>query len=157
MGLHSTYTDEMADLICERISNGESLKAICEEEAMPAKSTVFKWLCDFPHFADKYARAREAQADALFDDILSIADDGRNDWMERKDAEDENMGWRENGEALRRSQLRIDARKWMAGKLRPKKYGEKLDIEQKTTHEAGDSLQGLMERIAANGKRIHKD
>lgn len=153
----SSYTEEMADVICDRIANGESLKAICEKEDMPSKSTVFKWLSENTAFSDKYARAREAQADALFDDILSIADDGRNDWMERKDAEEENVGWRENGEALRRSQLRIDARKWMAGKLRPKKYGEKLDIEQKTTHEAGDTLQSLMERIAANGKRIHKD
>lgn len=156
-GRPSTYTQEIADTICERIANGESLKAICEEEGMPDKATVFRWLAANEHFRDNYARAREAQADALFDDILSIADDGRNDWMERKDAEEENMGWRENGEALRRSQLRIDARKWMAGKLRPKKYGEKLDIEQKTTHEAGDTLQSLMERIAANGKRIHKD
>lgn len=155
-GRPTDYSLETAALICERLSDGESLKAICEDEAMPGKTSVFKWLALHTEFADMYARAREVQADALFDDILTIADDGQNDWMERKDAEGENMGWRENGEALRRSQLRIDARKWMAGKLRPKKYGEKLDIEQKTTHEAGDSLQGLMERIAANGKRIHK-
>lgn len=125
----STYTEEIALRICERLANGESLKSMCEEEGMPSKSTVFKWLSENQAFSDNYARAREAQADALFDDILSIADDGRNDWMERKDAEDENMGWRENGEALRRSQLRIDARKWMAGKLRPKKYGDKLELE----------------------------
>lgn len=154
MGRHSEYNTEMADRICERIANGESLKAICEEEGQPSKSTVFKWLNENEAFSDKYARAREAQADALFDDILSIADDGRNDWMERKDAEQENMGWRENGEALRRSQLRIDARKWMAGKLRPKKYGEKLDIEQKTTHELGDSVSALMEAI--NGRTRSK-
>jgi hypothetical protein len=128
-GRTSEYTEEMADIICERIANGESLKAICEDENTPAKSTVFKWLGENVAFSDKYARAREAQADALFDDILSIADDGRNDWVERKDAEDANIGWRENGEALRRSQLRIDARKWMADKLRPKKYGDKLDVE----------------------------
>ena len=154
MGRHSEYNTETADRICERIANGESLKAICDEEGQPSKSTVFKWLNENKAFSDKYARAREAQADALFDDILSIADDGRNDWMERKDAEQENMGWRENGEALRRSQLRIDARKWMAGKLRPKKYGEKLDIEQKTTHELGDSVSALMEAI--NGRTRSK-
>lgn len=153
-GRPSSYTEETADVICERIANGESLKAMCEEEGMPDKATVFRWLAANEHFRDKYALAREAQADALFDDILSIADDGRNDWMERKDAEDENMGWRENGEALRRSQLRIDARKWMAGKLRPKKYGEKLDIEQKTTHEVGDSVSALMEAI--NGRTRSK-
>ncbi|MDX1117037.1 terminase small subunit protein [Sinorhizobium medicae] len=123
----STYTEEIALRICERLADGESLKAMCEDEDMPSKSTVFKWLSENPTFSDMYARAREAQADALFDDVLSIADDGRNDWMQRNFGED--TRWVENGEALRRSQLRIDARKWMAGKLRPKKYGDKLDVE----------------------------
>lgn len=138
----------MADKICERIADGESLKAICEEEGMPSKATVFKWLGQNASFVDKYARAREAQADALFDDILSIADDGRNDWMERRGEED--AGWVANGENIRRAQLRIDARKWMAGKLRPKKYGEKLDIDGTLTHEAGDSIKALMD--AVNGR-----
>lgn len=123
----STYTEEIALRICERLADGESLKAMCEDEDMPSKSTVFKWLSENPAFSDMYARARESQADALFDDVLSIADDGRNDWMQRNFGED--TRWVENGEALRRSQLRIDARKWMAGKLRPKKYGDKLDVE----------------------------
>jgi hypothetical protein len=122
----STYTDEVADVICERIADGESLKAICEDEAMPSKATVFKWLSEIASFSDKYAIAREAHSDALFDDILSIADDGRNDWMEKNFGEE--TRWVENGEALRRSQLRIDARKWMASKLKPKKYGERLDL-----------------------------
>ena len=91
-------------------------------------STVFKWLSENEDFAKQYARAREVQADALFDEILDIADDGSNDWMEKRNADGKNIGWQENGEALRRSQLRIDARKWMAGKLRPKKYGEKLAL-----------------------------
>jgi hypothetical protein len=146
----STYTEEMADKICERIADGESLKAICEDEGMPHKATVFKWLGENTSFSDKYARAREAQADALFDDILSIADDGRNDWMEKQNEDGETWGWRENGEALRRSQLRIDARKWMAGKLRPKKYSEKLQVEGSMTHEAGDSIKALMD--AVNGR-----
>lgn len=147
MGRPSEYSEGVVDIICERIANGESLKGICEDDAMPSKSTVFKWLGARDEFADKYARAREAHADALFDDILSIADDGRNDWMERKDAEDANLGWRENGEALRRSQLRIDARKWMAGKLRPKKYGEKLDLNVSGTLETVPEEQ-LDARIA---------
>ncbi|QIG76701.1 terminase small subunit protein [Rhizobium phage RHph_I1_23] len=148
----STYTDEMADKICERIADGESLKSICEEDGMPSKATVFKWLGQNASFVDKYARAREAQADALFDEILSIADDGRNDWMERRGEED--TGWVANGENIRRAQLRIDARKWMAGKLRPKKYGEKLDIDGTMTHEAGDSIKSLMD--AVNGRTRSK-
>lgn len=115
--------------ICERISQGESLRQILDSEGMPASSTVFVWLGQDSAFSEQYARAREAQADALFDEILGIADDGQNDWMERKNADGQNIGWQENGEALRRSQLRIDARKWMAGKLRPKKYGDKTQME----------------------------
>lgn len=128
-GRPSEFTEEMAERICERLSDGESLRSICSLDEFPSKSTVCKWLSQQPSFADQYARARELQADALFDEVLDIADDGRNDWMERHDDEGGNIGWRENGEAMRRSQLRIDARKWMAGKLRPKKYGEKLDID----------------------------
>lgn len=128
----STYTEEVADIICERIANGESLKAICDDETMPSKPAVFRWLAANETFRNRYALARETQADALFDDILTIADNGQNDWMEKNFGED--TRWVENGEALRRSQLRIDARKWMAGKLRPKKYGEKIDH----THAAPD-------------------
>ncbi len=138
--------------ICDRIANGESLRQIADDEGMPAASTVFVWLSQDPTFSEQYARAREAQADAIFDEILLIADDGRNDWVERKDQEDANMGWRENGEALRRSQLRIDARKWMAGKLRPKKYGDKLELE----HGVTDGVGSLLERIAAQGKPLVK-
>ena len=122
----TTYTDEAALVICERIANGESLKAICEDENMPARSTVFKWLAENKTFSDMYVRAREEQADAIFDEILEIADDGRNDWMERRGEED--AGWVTNGENIQRAKLRIDARKWMAGKLRPRKYGEKLEL-----------------------------
>lgn len=130
MARPTTYTQEIADTVCERIAVGQSLRSICDDDAMPALRTVFDWLAreDREDFRTKYARAREAQADSMFDDIIDIADDGRNDWMEKKDSEGETIGWRENGEAMRRSQLRIEARKWMAAKLQPKKYGDKLDL-----------------------------
>jgi len=139
MGRPSEYSQEVADLICERIADGESLRSICDADEMPAKSTVFKWLAANETFSDQYARAREAQADAVFDDILTIADDARNDWMERFDKDQQSLGWVENGEALRRSALRIDARKWMASKLKPKKYGEK--VTQELTGEGGGPVQ----------------
>ena len=83
---------------------------------MPDKATVFRWLLAEQHkdFCKQYSRAREAQADSLVDDILSIADDARNDWMKRNG--ENATGYQENGEVLRRSALRIDARKWRAGK-----------------------------------------
>lgn len=127
MPRQTEFSQGVADQICERLADGESLRSICDAEDLPAKSTVFKWLNEQPTFSDQYARARETQADSLFDEILSIADDGHNDFMLKKFGEDER--WVENGEALRRSQLRVDARKWMAGKLKPKKYAEKITAE----------------------------
>ena len=109
-------------MICEGIADGRSLRSICEAEDMPSKSAVFRWLGVNEAFRDQYARARESQADVLFDEILSIADDGKNDTYATEDGE------RVNHEVIARSKLRVDARKWMAGKLRPKVYGEKLEL-----------------------------
>lgn len=130
-GRPSSFTQAIADTICERLANGESLRSICEDDGMPAKTSVMRWLGDerYSAFRDQYTRARELQADTMVDDMLDIADDGRNDWMEKHNADGEAIGWQENGEALRRSALRIDARKWMAGKLQPKKYGDKTQME----------------------------
>lgn len=126
-GRPSSYTVEIGDAICERIADGESLRAICLGDDMPSKSAVFRWLGTDLAFRDQYARAKEAQAEAMADDIVDIADDGSNDWMERN-AQD-NPGWVANGEAIQRSRLRVDARKWVASKLLPKKYGDAVKHE----------------------------
>lgn len=117
------YTQEMADLICERIADGHSLRSICQADDMPAQSTVFKWLSEQKTFSEQYARAREAQADKLADEILSIADDGTKDTYK-----DEHGNERTDQEVIGRSRLRVDARKWLASKMAPKKYGDKLAI-----------------------------
>jgi hypothetical protein len=120
------FSQDVFDRICERIAEGESLRAICADEDMPSKANVFRWLAVNKEAADQYARAREVQADAIFDEIIDIADDATNDWMEVNGQDD--AGYRANGEHIQRSRLRIDARKWMAGKLRPKVYGDKLEL-----------------------------
>lgn len=122
MGRPSEYTDEIGQEICARLADGKSLRKICLDDDMPAQSTVYKWLLNPLHetFVENYARARELQADTLFDECQDIADDGSNDYM----GDDEKY----NGDAVQRSRLRIDTRKWMAGKLRPKKYGDKTLI-----------------------------
>lgn len=124
------YSKELFDRICERIAEGESLRAICQGDDMPNKATVFRWLANDDKLSDQYARAREAQADVIFDEILDIADDAANDYM-ADTSDDGAAGYKLNGENIQRSKLRIDARKWMAGKLRPKVYGDKLDVEHK--------------------------
>lgn len=128
MSRPSDYSPELALSICERLVIGESLRAICREESMPGLSTVFRWLEQDQGFREQYARARDIQADTFADEITEIADDGSNDWMERKNAEGENIGWQVNGEHIQRSRVRIDTRKWIASKLKPKKYGDKLAV-----------------------------
>lgn len=124
-GRPSEFSQDVADRICEGIAEGKSLRAMLrEDDSLPASSTIFKWLTQFESFAEQYARAREAQADALFDEILEIADDGRNDSYTDDDGNE-----RTDHDVIARSRLRVDARKWMAGKLRPKKYGEKIQTE----------------------------
>lgn len=76
---------------------------------------------------DQYARAKEESADSLADEILDIADNATNDWMKRNHGEDD-PGWVANGENIQRSRVRIDTRKWIASKLKPKKYGDKMAI-----------------------------
>jgi hypothetical protein len=127
MGRPSIYTDDIATKICEELIEGRSLRSICLADDMPSAGTVCRWLSEKDNFREQYARAREAQADTLFDEILDISDDGTNDWMERLDpGTGANLGWKENGEAMQRSRLRVDARKWMAGKMRPKVYGDRI-------------------------------
>lgn len=117
MGRPSVFTEEMADMICERLIEGESLRKICLSEDIASQGTVMRWLVENEKFREQYTHAREVQADTLADEILDIADDGSNDYM----GEDEKY----NGDAVQRSRLRVDARKWIASKLKPKKYGDK--------------------------------
>ncbi len=122
MARPSTFTQETADTICLRLSEGESLRAICRDDAMPCASTVFLWLTVHKEFSEQYARAREAQADHMAEEILQIADDGSNDTYPTEN------GLAVNQDVIARSRLRVDARKWLAGKMAPKKYGDKIDL-----------------------------
>jgi hypothetical protein len=127
VGRPSDYSQELADRICAQLAEGISLRTVCLAEGMPDKSTVFKWLREIKEFSDQYARAKEESSDALVEEMLDISDDGTNDWMEQLDAEGKAKGWRENGEAINRSRLRVDTRKWIASKLKAKKYGDKIE------------------------------
>lgn len=121
MGRPSEFTQERADAICARLVEGESLRSICRDDEMPALSTVFKWLREAEGFSDQYTRAKEEQADALADEIVSIAD-------ESETTIKEGIGVVFDSTAVARNRLRVDARKWVASKLKPKKYGDKLNL-----------------------------
>jgi hypothetical protein len=126
MGRHTTFTPEIGAAICERLEKGESLRAICRDEGMPAESAVRRWaLDDVGGFHAQYMRAREIQYLAMAEELTEIADDARNDWMAVQD-DDGGEAYRLNGEHVQRSRLRTDTRKWLLSKMLPKVFGDKL-------------------------------
>lgn len=116
-------TDDIFFQVCERMVEGESVRSICRDESMPSISTFMKCLRDNPSYADSYAKAIQMRADAMFEEILDIADDGSNDFMLRN-AEDPTSVVL-NGEHVQRSRLRVDTRKWTLARMNSKKYGDK--------------------------------
>lgn len=126
-GRPSSFTQEKGDLICEKLASGQSLRSICDQAEMPAKATVLRWLRDNEAFRAQYTRAREDQADSIFDEMLEIADDGEFDY-ETKTRDDGSEYEAVNHDHIQRSKLRIEARKWVLGKMSPKKYGERIDL-----------------------------
>jgi hypothetical protein len=126
MARPSEYTQEKADSICHLLAEGMSLRSVCKEKGMPDIATVFKWMRSNEEFLKQYARAKQESADAMAEEVLDIADNAVNDWMEVNHGE--HKSWKENGEAINRSRLRVDTRKWLMAKMKPKKYGEKLDV-----------------------------
>ena len=127
MARPTKYTEELADQICDMISTSSiGLNHICAKLKI-APSSVYLWLSENKEFSDKYARAREIQADFLADEIIEIADDSSRDTKTiRKGGEIVEV---EDTEWTNRSRLRVDARKWKASKLAPKKYGDKIQTE----------------------------
>lgn len=128
MARPSIYTEDLATLICSRIASGESLRAICREDEMPSLSVVMAWRLAKPEFQEQYAHAREIQAEVFGDELQEIVDDGTNDWMEIRDKKDAVIGWRVNGEAVQRSRLRFDARRWWMSKVLPQRYGDRMTL-----------------------------
>ncbi len=106
--MSAKYTPQLADDICSNLAQGKSLVAVCKELEIPYRD-VFQWLRDNPGFADNYARAREAQIDYIAEDVLTISDDPQIPSDDKR--------------------VRIDARKWYAGKMQPKKYGERVQTD----------------------------
>jgi hypothetical protein len=126
-GRPTTYSAEIAETICQRMAQGESLNAICKDEKMPARSTVMLWVAqDREGFSDRYEIAMQARAHYWADELLDIADDGKNDYMHREDPN--NPGYALNGESIQRARLRVDSRKWLLSKLLPK-YADKQQHE----------------------------
>ena len=154
-GRKTEYDTSIAAEICTRISCGESLRQICMEEKMPVHSTIYLWLLQNKQFSDNYARAREEQADTFADEIHAIADEPPKEIVDDKGVSRTDSGW------VTWQRNRVDARKWVASKLKPKKYGERQilagdadsPVEVKTNTEVFDALLVNLELVLqAKGK-----
>lgn len=100
-------TDDLVNRILDGIMDGMSVRQICSADDMPHHITVQRWIAGNPEFASKCARAREIQADNIFEDMQEVADSG-------------------NPDDVQRAKLRVSTMQWRAAKLAPKKYGERV-------------------------------
>jgi hypothetical protein len=108
-GRPSLFSAKLAEAICARLADGEMLRKICEDEAMPSKRTVMRWLAQDAEFQNQYSVAKVLQADELAEQGLEIADDLKGD--------------------AQRARVQIEYRKWIVGKIAPRKYGERISQE----------------------------
>lgn len=131
-GRPTKFSRELVETICRLMAEGESLRAACEQHEI-RHSTFLAWVFDESPdrdwVYDQYTRARSIQAEILDDEVLEIADDGRNDWMERHNKDGECIGWAVNGEHVARSRLRIEARERKMQRMAPKRYADLKRIE----------------------------
>ncbi len=122
VGRPSSYTKDKAAEICARLVEGESLKSICRDPLMPDIKTVYLWMGQHEEFLHQYTKAKEDQADTMQEEILDIAD------TEPLQVVDDKGVARIDSGHVNWMRLRIDSRKWIAAKLKPKKYGDKQII-----------------------------
>lgn len=131
------FSQELFDNICHHIGEGRSLRSICAQKDMPSTTSFMKWVDTTPELAQQYARAMESRSEHMFEEILDIADNAGEDIIILQDGREVT-----NHEAVSRDKLRVETRKWMLGKMHPKKYGDKQQIDHTTQ---GEKLSSTLE------------
>lgn len=112
-------TDEVTEIqekLLAEIQTGRSLRQVCTDEGMPHFTTVLRWVAADGQFASKYARARTAQADTLFDRMEAVEEAVAAGTMDSHAA-----------------RVVLDSMRWRASKLAPKVYGDRLDVQVSDT------------------------
>lgn len=141
-GRPSDYTPEKADAICILLAEGQGLRTICASEGMPDPTTVYRWLEKNEEFRKQYARARELQAETMADEILVIAN---TPVLGVKTKTNDDGVETIEGDMIDHRRLQVDARKWLASKLAPKKYGELVKNEHSGPN--GGPIEATVTRI----------
>lgn len=150
MGRPTKYSEELADAICELVVRGMSMRKICELDAMPVEDTVYSWLAKYPYFSEKYTEAVQHRTNKYLEECVDLADnmpdgimflglDGRlfERWevmgltpKERVEAQLIPVGL--STELVNKRKLQIETRIKAAARMHPRKYGDKLQTENKT-------------------------
>lgn len=158
-GRPTKYTVALADAVCERLALGESMRSVSRDDSMPAMSTLFKWLREYPEFSEQYAKAKDEAADALVEDMLDIADnqveqplivDGLPFQIDGKPV------MVKDAVSVNHAKLRVDTRKWYASKLKPKKYGDRQHIEHSGKVDYSDLSEDELERKIQELRQAHE-
>lgn len=144
----------MAARICGELASGKSLASICDKEGMPSIMTVYRWLQAHESFREDYARAREDQADTLADEILKIADEAPQTSVQERGGAEVTVV---DSAAIQHQKLRVDARKWIAAKMKPKKYGDKLELDGGVKHEHNLSESAILAMFGVSAIAGPKD
>lgn len=134
-------TDALLATIFERVANGESLNKICTEPGMPSRKSFYEWVGEDETVLRRYEFAMLMRADTYAEETIDIADDSSDDWKEGKDG-----NLIPDYDVVQRSKLRVDARKWYASKLAPKKYGDRVLNE----HQGGDPSKPINQNITVS-------
>ena len=139
-GRPSSYTDEIGREICETIAHtSKGLRRLCEEkDHWPNQATIYDWRERNPQFDEQYVKARQRQADFFIEEIMEISDSIANDI-----GSDDKGNPIQNTVHVQRSRLRVDTRKWIASKVYPKYYGDKVENNTTVTVRHEDSLSEL--------------
>jgi hypothetical protein len=145
-GRPSKYTEALAVEVCARLAQGQSMRKISLDDHMPSCVTMFAWLREKEDFLKQYEMAKAECAEMYAEEIIEIADDTSNDYVDVTDENGATGATRLNTEHVQRSRLRIDSRKWVASKLKPKKYGDR--IQQDVT-----LPEGVVFNMAFNGEK----
>lgn len=150
-GRPTIYTPELAARICKAISTStKSLKQICKEnDGFPCTETIHAWRYDREDFSVLYVKAKQRQAELIAEELLEISDDKTEDLIAYEG------GYRSNSAAVNRARLMVDTRKWIACKLLPKVYGDKLQVNN--DDDVNKSINKISEALEALKKQNARD
>lgn len=132
MARPTIHTAELGRAILDRFAGGETILQICEDESMPHRASVYRWIAsdksEFAEFQAEYRIAEKAHALALADEVLEIADDSGNDTITKTSKNGENEYDVANNEWISRSRLKVETRFKLMAKRAPAMFGEAMQL-----------------------------